>query len=85
MCHTCLGLEWKLGGNGMSSITVTPEVLSKLRDLADERRTDVAGVVAEAIALEETFVQAQRTRSRVLIEKRGRVQEIVLPPRGRHG
>jgi hypothetical protein len=37
MCHTCLGLEWKLGENGMSSIAVTPEVLSKLRDLADEK------------------------------------------------
>jgi hypothetical protein len=70
------------GGNCMSSISVTAEIWSRLEDLADARKTDVVGVIAEAIGLEEAFVQAQKTGSRILIEKHGRVQELVPASRG---
>jgi hypothetical protein len=80
MCDTRLGLNSTPGEIGVSSIPVTAEIWLKLKELAHERKTDIAGVLAEAIGLEETFVQAQRTRSRMLIEKHGRVQEVVLPP-----
>lgn len=66
----------------MPSIAVSTEVLSKLQELAVARGTTVTGIVAEAIGLEVAFVQAQRSGSRMLIEKHGRVQEIVPEPRG---
>jgi hypothetical protein len=61
----------------MPSISVSAGVLSKLQELAIARNTTITGVVAEAIGLEMAFVQAQRNGSRMLIEKRGRVQEIL--------
>lgn len=79
----CSWLDTTPGGNDMSSIAVTAEVWSKLENLAHARRTDVPGVIAEAIGLEEAFVQAQETGSRMLIEKNGRVQELVPASRAR--
>lgn len=65
------------GGKGMSSITLTADVWSRLQTLANVRKTDIAGVLSEAIGLEETVVQAQEAGSRILIETHGRLQELV--------
>ncbi|HYS31041.1 MAG TPA: hypothetical protein VEM58_02160 [Streptosporangiaceae bacterium] len=37
----------------------------------------MAGLVAEAIGLEEVFVSAQENGSRMLVERNGRVHELV--------
>ena len=58
------------------------EVWSKLVDLAKARKTDIASMIAEEIGLEEAFVQAKQAGGRMLIEKNGRVQELVLTLRG---
>ncbi len=63
--------------SNLSSITVPAEIWSRLETLAKARKTDVAGLVAEAIGLEEVFVSAQENGSRMLVERNGRVHELV--------
>lgn len=63
-------------GGGMTTIEVSDEVMHKLRELAAERDTDVSGVLAEAIGLQEAFVRAKRNGGRVLIESDGKLSEL---------
>jgi hypothetical protein len=65
----------------MESIAFSPDVWRSLEKLADKRGMtgDIAGLIAEAIGLEEKIADAQPDR--VLLEKRGRLQELVLKPR----
>jgi hypothetical protein len=65
----------------MESIAFSPDVWENLERLA--RRRGMAGVVkgliAEAIGLEEKIADAEPDR--VLLEKRGRLHELVLKTR----
>jgi hypothetical protein len=61
----------------VGTITVSDVVMSKLKELAVARGIDVPGVLAEAIGLEVALVRAQRSGSRMLIEKHGLVEELV--------
>jgi len=63
----------------MPTITVSEEVMTTLRKLAAARKTDIPGILAEAIGLEQVFVDALLSGSRLLVEKRGRVDELVVP------
>jgi hypothetical protein len=63
----------------VGNITVSETVMSTLEELAVARKTDVYGVLAEAIGLEVALVQAQRNGSRMLIERHGQVEELVPP------
>jgi predicted transcriptional regulator len=66
------------GGRGaMTTIEVSAEVMATLQNLATARGLPVHGVLAEAISLEVTLVDARRTGSRMLIERRGRLQELI--------
>jgi hypothetical protein len=60
----------------MTTIEVSDEVMGRLRQLAADRNTDVAGVLAEAIGLQEAFVRAKRRGGRVLIDDHGRISEL---------
>jgi hypothetical protein len=80
MCHT--GLRGPTaGGRTLESIAFSPDVWRSLEKLADKRGMtgDIAGLIAEAIGLEEKIADAQPDR--VLLEKRGRLQEVLLKPR----
>jgi predicted transcriptional regulator len=63
----------------MPTIKVSEEVMATLRKLAAARRTDIPGILAEAIGLEQAYVDALLSGSRLLVEKRGRVDELVVP------
>lgn len=65
-----------IGGNDMTTIELSDEVMRRLRDLATARGTNVAGVLAEAIGLQEAFVQTKRRGGRVLIEDQGKISEL---------
>jgi hypothetical protein len=80
MCHT--GLRGPTaGGQTLESIAFSPDVWRSLEKLADKRGMtgDIAGLIAEAIGLEAKIADAQPDR--VLLEKRGRLQELLLKPR----
>lgn len=64
-------------GGTMNTIEVSESVMAKLRSLAVERGLPVGSVLAEAIGLEATLVDARRTGSRMLIERHGRLEELV--------
>jgi hypothetical protein len=64
------------GGSGMTTIELSDEVMRRLEELAAERRTDVPGVLAEAIGLQEAFVRARQRGGRLLIDDHGRLSEL---------
>lgn len=64
----------------MPIVNVTDEVWRRLTRLADARHTNIDGVLAEAIGLEEACVMAANTGGRMLIERHGgAVEEVSLP------
>jgi hypothetical protein len=60
----------------MTTIELSDEVMRKLEDLAAARGTDVSGVLAEAIGLQEAYVRASRRGARVLIDDHGKISEL---------
>lgn len=65
-----------------AAVDISEPVMSTLRELAAARGTDVPGVLEEAIGLEVAYVRAQRAGARLLVERHGKVSELVLPPAG---
>jgi hypothetical protein len=65
----------------MESIAFSPDVWDSLERLASRRGMpgDVKGLIAEAIGLEEKIADTEPDR--VLLEKRGRLHELVLKTR----
>jgi predicted transcriptional regulator len=61
---------------GMTTIEVSDDVMRRLQVLAAARNTDVPGVLAEAIGLQEAYVQAKQRGGRVLVEDQGKVAEL---------
>jgi len=60
----------------MTTVELSDEVMNRLEKLAAERGTDVSGVLAEAIGLQEAYVQTKRHGGRVLIEDHGKISEL---------
>jgi hypothetical protein len=60
----------------MTTVELSDEVMRRLERLAAARGTDVSGVLAEAIGLEEAYVLAKERGGRVLIDDRGRISEL---------
>ena len=60
----------------MTTIELSDEVMHTLERLAAARDTDVPGVLAEAIGLQEAYVQATRRGGRILIDDHGRISEL---------
>lgn len=60
----------------MTTIEVSDEVMRRLEELASARGTDVPGVLAEAIGLQEAYVRAKGRGGRVLIDDHGKISEL---------
>ena len=60
----------------MTTIELSDEVMRRLEQLAAARRTDVSGVLAEAIGLQEAYVRAKERGGRVLIDDHGKISEL---------
>lgn len=48
-----------------------------LRDLAKERDKSMSEILRDALALEQWFHEAQQEGSRILVERNGKVQEVI--------
>lgn len=62
-----------------STLQVSADMLHRLNYLANIRRKDVSEVLAEAVGLEEEFVQARSSGGRMLIAKNGSFEELIPP------
>jgi hypothetical protein len=60
----------------MTTIELSDDVMRRLEDLAAARGTDVPGVLAEAIGLQEAYVRATRRGGRILIDDHGKISEL---------
>jgi hypothetical protein len=60
----------------MTTIELSDEVMRKLEDLAAAQGTDVSGVLAAAIGLQEAYVRARQRGGRVLIDDHGKISEL---------
>jgi hypothetical protein len=60
----------------MTTIELSDEVMQRLGKLAAERGTDVSGVLAEAIGLQEAYVQTKQRGGRILIDDHGKISEL---------
>jgi len=69
------------GGNVVSESTlfVSSDVMHKLNYLADMRKKEVSEVLAEAIGLEEEYVNVRNNGGKMLIAQNGRLEELIPP------
>jgi hypothetical protein len=63
------------------TLNISPEVMNRLRYLAGIRKKDINEVLAEAVGLEEEFVNATRYGGKMLIAHNGTIEELIPPPR----
>jgi hypothetical protein len=70
------------GGNVVSEspLFVSSDVMRRLNYLADKRQKDVTEVLAEAVGLEEEYVNVRNNGGKMLIAQNGRLEELI-PPR----
>jgi len=61
-----------------TSLSLPPEALSMLRELATSRNTTLAEVVRRAIRVDKFVAEALEDGGKVLIEKDGKTQELVF-------
>jgi hypothetical protein len=71
------------GGNAViaGSLNISPEIMRRLSYLADIRDKDISEVLAEAVGLEEEFVNAIRSGGKMLIAHNGTIEELIPPQR----
>ena len=65
-----------------SSLFVTSDVMRRLNYLADKRQKDVTEVLAEAVGLEEEYVNVKINGGKMLIAQNGRLEELIPPQVG---
>ena len=58
--------------------------MRRLSYLADVRHKDMSEVLAEAVGLEEEFVNAKRSGGKMLIARNGTIEELIPPQGGAH-
>jgi hypothetical protein len=59
------------------SISFSPEAYAELERIARQKGKPVAAIVRDALALEKWFDETRGTGGRVLVERNGRLQELV--------
>jgi hypothetical protein len=65
-----------------SSLFVTADVMRRLNYLADKRQKDVHEVLAEAVGLEEEYVNVKSNGGKMLIVHNGQLEELIPPQVG---
>jgi hypothetical protein len=61
------------------NVNFSPQAYDTLEKLAQSRGTSMSEVLRDAIALEGWFEDRQREGARILVERNGRVRELVRP------
>jgi hypothetical protein len=56
--------------------------MRRLNYLADKRQKDVTEVLAEAVGLEEEYVNVKNNGGKMLIAQNGRLEELIPPQAG---
>jgi hypothetical protein len=62
-----------------SSLFVSADVMRRLNYLADKRQKDVNEVLAEAVGLEEEYVNVKINGGKMLIVNNGQLEELIPP------
>jgi hypothetical protein len=61
-----------------TTVSLPPEAITTLRELARVRNTTLAEVVRRAITMDKYLAEALQTGSRILVEKEGKTTELVI-------
>jgi hypothetical protein len=61
-----------------TTISLPPDAVATLRELATARNTTLAEVVRRAISVEKFLGEALQTGCKILVEKKGKTKELII-------